>query len=102
MKIINTNLKQEWFMISKTWQTILNNLLWEWLYYSFIRKKKEYFSKASKNYREKKKIKWAIWNIEKAKIFHQVNEFSEKSDDKLKFLKMRQEEMKKWIKATLF
>ena len=49
-------------------------------------KKKEYFSKVSKNYKEKKEIKWAIWNIKKTKISHQVNEFSKKFNDKLKFL----------------
>ena len=57
-------------------------------------KKKEYFLKASKNYQEKKKTRWAIWNAEKAKISHQVDEFSEKSDDKSKFLKTEWEEMK--------
>ena len=65
-------------------------------------KKKKYFLKVSKNYKEKKKTRWAIWNIKKAKISHQVKEFSEKSDDKSKLLKMRQEEMKKQMKATSF
>ena len=53
-------------------------------------KKKEYFSKTSRNYREKKEARWAIWNAEKAKISHQVDKFSKKSDDKLKFLKTKQ------------
>ena len=61
-------------------------------------KKKEYFSKASKNYREKKKTRWAIWNAERAKISHQINKFSEKSDDKSKLLKIKQK--KKQIKQT--
>ena len=65
-------------------------------------KKEEYFSKTSKNYREKKKTKWTTWNTEKAKISHQINEFSKKFDDKSKFLKMRQEKMKKWVKVTSF
>ena len=56
--------------------------------------------KTSKNYREKKKIRWATWNAEKAKISHQVNEFFEKSDDKSKLLKMRWEKMKQQMKAT--
>ena len=63
-------------------------------------KKEKYFSKASKNYREKKETKWAIWNAERAKISHQVDKFSEKSDDKLKSLKMRWKEIKEWMKAT--
>ena len=66
-------------------------------------KKKEYFLKASKNYREKKKTRWAIWNIERAKISHQVDKFSEKLNDKLKLLKTEQEkrkEMKEKMKAT--
>ena len=65
-------------------------------------KKKEYFLKALKNYKEKKKTKWAIWNVERTKISHQVNKFLEKSDDKLKFLKTRWEKMKKWMKITSF
>ena len=63
-------------------------------------KKKEYFSKASKNYREKKETRWAIWNTERAKIFHQVNKFSEKFNDKSKLLKTKWEKMKKQMKAT--
>ena len=51
-----------------------------------LEKKKEYFLKASKNYKEKKETRWTIWNVEKAKISHQVNKFSEKFDNKLKFL----------------
>ena len=58
-------------------------------------KEKEYFLKASKNYREKKETKWAIWNIKRAKISHQVDKFSEKSDDKLKLLRTEWKEMKK-------
>ena len=58
-------------------------------------KKKEYFSKTSKNYKKKKKTKWATWNAERAKISHQVDEFSEKSDDKLKLLRTEWKEMKK-------
>ena len=68
-------------------------------------KKEEYFLKASKNYRKKKETRWATWNAERAKISHQVDEFSEKSDDKSKFLKTEQEkrkEMKKKVKITLF
>ena len=63
-------------------------------------KEKEYFLKASKNYRKEKKTRWAIWNAEKAKISYQVNKFSEKSDDKLKLLKTEQK--KKQMKATSF
>ena len=63
-------------------------------------KKKEYFLKALKNYREKKETRWAIWNAEKAKISHQVNKFLKKFDDKLKLLKTEWEKMKKWVKAT--
>ena len=69
------------------------------------RKEEEYFSKASKNYQEKKKTRWATWNTERAKISHQVNKFSEKSDDKSKLLKTEQEkrkEIKKKMKATSF
>ena len=66
-----------------------------------LEKKEKYFSKVSKNYREKKETRWATWNIEKAKISHQVDKFLKKSDDKLKLLKMRQEKMKKQIKVTL-
>ena len=65
-------------------------------------KEKEYFSKASKNYREKKETKWAIWNTERTKISHQVDKFSEKFNDKSKFLRTRQEEIKKQMKATSF
>ena len=61
-------------------------------------KEKEYFLKASKNYKEKKEIKWAIWNVKKIKISHQINEFSEKFDDKLKFLETEQK--KKQMKQT--
>ena len=61
-------------------------------------KEKRYFLKISKNYRKKKKIKWAIWNTERAKIFYQVNEFSEKFDDKLKLLETKQK--KKQMKQT--
>ena len=65
-------------------------------------KKKEYFSKASKNYRERKETRWAIWNTEKIKISHQINKFSKKSDDKLKFLEIEQKKKQmKQIKATL-
>ena len=65
-------------------------------------KKKEYFSKISKNYKNKKKTRWATWNVEKTKISYQINKFSEKSNNKLKLLRMKWEEMKKWVKATSF
>ena len=70
-----------------------------------LEKKEEYFLKTFKKYRKKKEIRWAIWNAERAKISHQIDEFSKKFDDKLKLLKMRQEkrkEMKERIKATSF
>ena len=62
------------------------------------KKKKEYFLKASKNYREKKETRWAIWNIEKTKISHQIDKFSEKFDDKSKLLETEQK--KKQMKQT--
>ena len=65
-------------------------------------KKKEYFLKASKNYQEKKKTRWATWNTERTKISHQIDKFSEKFNDKSKFLRTEQEKMKKWVKATSF
>ena len=68
-----------------------------------LRKEKEYFLKASKNYKKEKETKWAIWNAEKAKISHQINEFSEKFNDKLKLLKTEQKKKQmKQVKATLF
>ena len=63
-----------------------------------LEKEKEYFSKASKNYRKKKETKWAIWNAERAKTSYQIDKFSEKSDDKLKLLKTEQK--KKQMKQT--
>ena len=67
------------------------------------KKEEEYFLKALKNYKEKKKTRWIIWNTEKTKISYQVNKFSEKSDDKLKFLKTKQKKKQmKQMKATLF
>ena len=64
-------------------------------------KEEEYFLKAFKNYREKKKTRWATWNIEKAKIFHQINEFLKKSDDKSKLLETEQKKKQmKQIKIT--
>ena len=56
-----------------------------------LKKEEEYFLKASKNYRERKETRWATWNIKRAKISHQVDEFLKKSDDKLKFLKTEQQ-----------
>ncbi len=53
-----------------------------------FRKEKEYFSKASKNYRERKETRWATWNAERAKMSHQVDKFSEKFNDKLKLLEI--------------
>ena len=40
--------------------------------------------------------------MKKSKIAHQVDELSEKSDSKLKFLKTEWEKTKKRMKATLF
>ena len=39
--------------------------------------------------------------MKKSKTAHQVNEFSEKSDSKLKSLKIKWEQMKEKMKATL-
>jgi len=50
-------------------------------------KQEEYYSQASKEYHKKKEIRWATWNVKKSKIVHQVDEFSEKSDSKLKSLR---------------
>ena len=63
-------------------------------------KKEKYFSKTSKNYKEKKETRWATWNAERAKISHQVDKFSEKFNNKSKFLRTEWEEMKKQMKAT--
>ena len=66
-------------------------------------KEKEYFSKTSKNYKEKKKTRWTIWNTERAKISHQINKFSEKFNDKSRLLKTEQKEKQmKQTKITLF
>ena len=67
----------------------------------YQKKKKNIFWKHLKIIK-KKKTKWAIWNTEKTKISYQINEFSEKFNDKSKFLKTEQEEMKKQMKATSF
>ena len=61
-------------------------------------KKERYFLKTLKNYKKKKETKWAIWNVERTKIFYQVDEFLKKSDDKSKLLKTEQK--KKQIKQT--
>ena len=55
-----------------------------------LKKKEEYFLKTSKNYREKKKTRWAIWNAERIKISHQVNKFLKKFNNKSKLLKTEQ------------
>ena len=51
---------------------------------------------------EKKKMRWATWNVKKSKIAHQIDELSEKSDSKLKSLRMRWREMKEKMKTTSF
>ena len=95
------NKKTEWessmqiWNKNNSWHQKHDNLYWTICYENdciihLSEKKKEYFLKVSKNYREKKKTRWAIWNAEKAKISYQVNKFSEKSDDKLKLLKTDQ------------
>ena len=38
--------------------------------------------------------------MKKSKIMHQVDELSEKSDSKLKFLKTEQKELKEKMRAT--
>ena len=40
--------------------------------------------------------------MKKSKIMHQINEFFEKSDNKLKSLKIKWEKMKEKMKATSF
>ena len=57
MRIISTNLKQKWLMISETWQFTLNDLLWEWLHYSSIRKREEILSENIKKLQRKEKNK---------------------------------------------
>ena len=44
-------------MISETWQIILNDLLWEWLHYSFIKKRERIFLKSIKKLQKKEKNK---------------------------------------------
>ena len=67
---------------------------------SLIYRKKKYFSKTSKNYKEKK-TRWAIWNTEKAKTSHQINKFSEKFNDKSKLLEIKQKKKQmKQMKIT--
>ena len=93
MRIINTNLKQEWFMISETWQIILNDLLWKWLYYSFIRKKKEILFKNIKKLQRKEKNK-IFSNYKKfmkkiITIFESVNSKKE-AEHKLKHFKQKE------------
>ena len=66
-------------------------------------KQEEYYFQASKKYYKKKKMRWAIWNAERAKISHQINKFSEKSDDKLKSLETEQKKKQmKQMKVILF
>ena len=50
-----------------------------------LSEKKNTFWKHQKT-TKKKKTRWATWNAEKAKTSHQVNEFSEKFNDKSKLL----------------
>ena len=67
IKIINTNLKQKWFMISETWQSTLNNLLQKWLYYSSIRKKKRILSESTEKLQRKEKNKMSNLKCWKSK-----------------------------------
>ena len=80
----------------------MNSLLWEKLYDTQIRKIKRILLLSIKKILQEKKTRWITWNAEKSKIMHQVNKLSEKSDNKSKFLKTKQEKMKERIKATSF
>ena len=103
MRIICTIMKQEWFMSSKIWQLILNSLLQERLHDIQIRKTRRVLLSSIKKISQEKKIKWAIWNAKKLKIMYQINEFLEKSDNKLKLLKIKQKKKQmKQMKVTLF
>ena len=79
MKIISKNQKQKWLMTSETWQTTMNNLLWEWLYHSSIRKRERIFLKSIKKLQKKEKNKisnlkcWKNKNISSSKwIFREI------------------------------
>ena len=91
-----------------SWHQKHDNLHWMICYENdcnthLSEKKKEYFLKASKNYQEKKKTRWATWNTERTKISHQIDKFSEKFNDKSRFLKTEQKKKQmKQTKATLF
>ena len=61
----------------------------------YQKKKRNIFWKHQRITERKKKTRWTTWNAERAKISHQVDEFSEKSDDKLKLLRTEWKEMKK-------
>ena len=79
MRIINTNLKQEWLITLETWQIILNDLLWEWLHHSSIRKEEEILSESIKKLQRKKRDKmsnlkhWKSKNISSSEqIFREI------------------------------
>ena len=67
MRIISINLRQKWFIISETWQSILNNLLWEWLHYSFIRKREEILLESIKELQKKERDKMSNLKCWKSK-----------------------------------
>ena len=63
-------------------------------------KQEKYYSQASKKYHKKKKTRWAIWNAEKLKIVHQVDELFEKFNSKLKSLRTEQKKQERKMKTT--
>ena len=66
-------------MISETWQFTLNDLLWEWLHYSSIRKRERILSESIKKLQKKKRDKmsnlkcWKSKNISSSRwIFREI------------------------------
>ena len=107
------NKKTEWESSMQSWNKNdskyqkHNNLHWTACYEKNCmihesEKQEKYYFQALKEYCKKKEMKWATWNMKKSKIAHQVDEFSEKSDNKSKSLKTEWEQMKEEMKATSF
>ena len=87
-----------------SWHQEYNNLHWTACYENDCtthtsEKDERYYLKSSTKYYKKKEARWATWNTERAKISHQVKEFSEEIKSKSKSLKMRWKEIKERVKA---
>ena len=79
-------------MTSETWQLTLNDLLWEWLHYSSIRKKEEIFSESTEELQRKERNKMSNLKCWKSKDISSSKQIFRETQWQVKTLRNRAEE----------